>query len=200
MATPSKSRHHDILADDLRFPRPKPVPAATGLDEVPPSSVSRISDSGRKAHRSSSFRKDGTRHIGSNVLPIVEQTPTKGPTKLLGRPLSFSITMAASEDPGHLTPRATKSKPPEAKHASSLSYSLPSWPSKIQETPSKGRPANNSFRQEKHHIEATPSKSVQTTEDSINISAAAALSSSQEQEPSIYARLGWDDIADELLN
>lgn len=200
MATPSKSRHYDTLPDVIRFPRPKRASAATSLDEVPPSSVSRISDSARKAHESSSFCKDGKRLIDSNVLPTIQQTPTRGPTKLLGCPLSFSTTMAASEDIVHLTPRATKSKSPEAKPALFLSYSLPSWPSRVQETPSKARTADYDFRQEKHKIEATPSKPILSTKDSTNTSAAAALSSSQEQETSIYASLGWDDDVDELLN
>lgn len=200
MATPSKSRHHDVLADDLRFSRRMPASAATIMDEVPPSSVSRISDSARKAHGSSSFGKDGTRRIGSNVLPTIEQTPTRGPTKLLGRPMSNSTTVTAGEDWGHLTPRATELKPPDANPASFLSYSLPSWPSKVQETPSKGRTADDNVGREKCKVGATPSKHFQATKDSTDTSAAAAVSSSQEQETSIYASLGWDDDVDELLN
>jgi hypothetical protein len=194
MATPSKNRHCNVLAD-LRFPRPHSASAATTLDEVPPSSVSRITGSVIKAHGSSSFCQDGAPWIGSNVLPSVEQTPTRGPTKLLGRPMSSSTAKAAGEGQMSYT---RKLKSPEANPDLSLSFSLPPWPSKVQETPSKERTADHSFQQEKRRIEETPSKPSVTIQDSPKTSAAATFFSSQEQETSIYASLGWDDDADEL--
>lgn len=195
MATPSKNRYRNVLADDLRFPRPHSASAATTLDEVPPSSVSRITDSVRKAHGSSSFCQDGAPRIGSNALPTVEQTPTRGPTKLLRLPMNSSTAEAAGEGQISYTRRL---KSPEVNPDSSLSFSLPPWPSKVQETPSKGRTADHSCQQGKRRIEETSSKPFMTIQDSPKTSAAPMFSSSQEQETSIYASLGWDDDADEL--
>ena len=198
MATPSRSRHHDILADDPRFPRPKPASAAPNLDKIPPSSVSRISDSARKAEKSSPFSKDGTWRSGNDVPPTVEQTPTRGSTKLFGHPTGLSGTMAAGGDLVRSLPHATKLGPTEANPGSFLSYSLPSWPLKVQETPSKGRTADHNHQQEKQNVDATPNRPVLVTKDSTSAFAVTAFSSSQEQEPSLYASLGWDDDADEL--
>lgn len=167
------------------------------MDEIPPSSISRITESVRKAPRSASFTKSNTRRDDKYALPIVAQTPTRGPTKLLSRSKSYSTNISASNESTRTLVHQGELKLPGADHALSLPYVLPPWPTGFQDTPSKGRNTDCSDGHKKHNIEATPSRAAPTGR---NAPAAPVPSPSQEQETSIYASLGWDDDdIDELL-
>lgn len=193
MATPSKSRHRGLQ----RSPRPDAALGTTDADEIPPSSISRITESVRKAPRPASFMKNNTCRNDKHALPIVAQTPTRGPTKLVGRSNSYSTSMSASNDRPRTLAKQGELKLPGADHASSLPYVLPPWPTRSQDTPSRGRSTDFNDGYRKLKIEATPSRAAPTGR---NVPAATVLSSSQEKETSIYSSLGWDyDDVDELL-
>lgn len=199
MATPSKKRHNDIFNGLPRLPRPNAAAATAPpeLEEIPPSSLSRISDSMRKAGRPSALL-DGNPRVGS-VLPTIEQTPTRGPSKLLGRPMSSSTRTLVGLSRVQPYPSASRMKPQEAAARLSVGYALPSWPLSTHETLSESRATDRTEQGDDDSIQATRNKAMLAGEKSTDTSATALLSSSQEQEKSIYASLGWDDDMDDAL-
>lgn len=84
MATPSNNRHKDVYGGLPPVPRQNVAPLPD-LEEVPPSSISCVPSSSRKAQRSPFLAPDSTGKIGGSALPVAE-TPTRGPSKLWGRP------------------------------------------------------------------------------------------------------------------
>lgn len=203
MATPSKNRRHHVFPDLPQIARPNSAfaaVAAADLEDVPSSNVPQISDSTQKTKQSSTIWKDWAPRSSNNNSGglTVEQTPSRRPSRLLGCLLTPSIDMAAEETRVYQSPHSTRLKPSEAIPGLNKSPSLPMWFSKIHQTPSKGRTADH-FDRKEPIVEATPEKSVLSIQDFTNPSAVTALSSSQEQETSIYTSLGWDDDADDLV-
>ena len=86
MATPSKDRKRDFTGLP-RLPR-QPMISHTEVEEIPPSSVSKVSCSATKAGTSSVLRQSSIQKPSAS-LSHVEQTPTKGPSKFFVRSTSF---------------------------------------------------------------------------------------------------------------
>ena len=194
MATPSKQRHQDVIASLPRLPRARVAGMVVSqLDEVPPSSASKITDSAERARNSSALASDYSRRKHESVLPAIEQTPSRGPSKLWGRPPTSASSPISKEDVSMHCPDTAKPKPPKAtivlsQHPSKL------WSSNTHGTPSKARTDESN----ECTVQKTPDKAICCTEILAKVWPAVAPTSLRGQEESIYASLGWDDDFDEL--
>lgn len=166
------------------------------LEEVPPSSISCVPSSSMKARRSSFLAPDSIRKTGSSALPITE-TPTKGPSKLWGRPPISTTAVESVADVSDPPPLSAASKPPKA---SNSLFTSTHWPLQVHETPSKLRSTYRVEQSEDATINATPVKAPSAAKKHAETPPKAVLSPlSQGKEQSIYTALGWDDDVDELL-
>lgn len=197
MATPSNNRHKDVYGGLTRFPR-QSIASLPELEEVPPSSISCVPSSSRKPRRSPFLAPDSTRKTDSSALalPVVE-TPTRGPSKLWGRPPISTAAIESVADVSHPPPLSAALNPPKASNGI---FTSPQLPLQVHETPSKFRCSHQVERSEDASISATPVKAPPPANKAADNSPKAVLSpSSQGKEESIYAALGWDDDVDELL-
>lgn len=193
MATPSNNRHKDVFAGLPRLPRSSAAQPSV-LEEVPPSSISRITDSARKPPGASGLVRDSSRT--KRILSNVQQTPTRGPLKFLSGPRTSSGSIPAEKiaRPLHFTPGH---QPATTVAGPGVSYSEGSWPSTAHKTPATNRPFCQPDQAEALGIEVTPVKLPPI---------ALTFESPREPPPhlapetsmSIYASLGWDDEVDEL--
>ena len=197
MATPSKNRQWNLFSGLPRLPQPNTSALPEELEDIPPSSVSRVPTSTRRAP--STLVKSSTRRFGDRLLPSVEQTPTRGPSKFLGRPAASSAVMASTAEIPQSSPAGPELKPPNVPSGLSASYRSSTWNTNIHETPTKDRTIYHVDQAEEPDIEATPIKAPLNDKPLKDALQADPLSS-QQQEPeiSIYASLGWDDDVDEL--
>lgn len=193
MATPSNNRHKDVYGGLSRLPRQSRVSLAE-LEEVPPSSISCVPSSSRKAQQSPVLAPDSTGKTGSSALPIAE-TPTRGPSKLWDRPPSIAAleSGAATIHPSLLSAVSRLPKVSDDSCNSAYRSLL------VHETPPKFRFALQIEQPEVATTHAT-SAIAPFAADKPSDSSTKAISSplSQEKEESIYAALGWDDDVDEL--
>ena len=194
MATPSKNRQWNPFSGLPRLPQPNASAPPEELEDIPPSSVSRVPSSTRRAP--STLVKGSTKRFGDRLLPSVEQTPTRGPSKFLGRPAASSAVMASTAEIPQSSPAGPELKPPNVPSGLSASST---WNTNIHETPAKYRTIYHVDQAEELDIEATPIK-VPLNDKPLKDALQADPPSSQQQEPeiSIYASLGWDDDVDEL--
>ena len=188
MATPSRNRQWNPFGGLPRLPPPTASAPPEELEDIPPSSASRVPSSARRAP--STLVKSSTRRLGDRLWPSVEQTPTRGPFKFLGRPAASSAVMASTAEIPQSSPAG-----PEL----SASYRSSTWNTNNHETPTKDRTIHHLDQAEEPDIEATPIK-VPLNDKPPKDALKADPPSSQQQEPeiSIYASLGWDDDVDEL--
>ena len=193
MATPSNNRRKDVYGGLPRLPRQNTAPVPE-REEVPPSSISCVPSSSRKAQQSPFLAPDSTAKTGRSALPIAE-TPTRGPLKLWGRLPPFAAAMESHTDIHQPLPPPATSEISNAVNMSTPRH----WPLHVYETPSKSR----------HSIEAKQaggtaihvmSDKAPSVADRLSIVSTQPVPSpaSQDTQESIYAALGWDD-ADELL-
>lgn len=197
MATPSNNRHKDVYGGLTRFPR-RSIASLPELEEVPPSSISCVPSSSRKPRRSPFLAPDSTRKTDSSALalPVVE-TPTRGSSKLWGRPPISTAAIESVADLSQPPPLSAALNPPKASNGI---FTSPQLPLQVHETPSKFRCSHQVERSEDASIRATPVKAPPLANEAADNSPKAVLSpSSQGKEESIYAALGWDDDVDELL-
>ena len=195
MATPSNNRRKDVYGGLPRLPQ-QSIASLPELEEVPPSSISCVPSSSRKAQRSPFLAPDSTRKTDGSALPIVE-TPTRGPSKLWGRPPISTAAIESVADITHPPPLPATSKLPKASNdlCTSTRWSLQGY-----KTPSKFRCSYEVERSRDTSIHATLVKAPSAANEHSENSTKAVLSPVlQEEEESIYAALGWDDEVDELL-
>lgn len=186
MATPSKNRQKDIFSGIPGLPRASQA-APADLEGNPSSSISRIPSSSVKVGGSSGPMKRRTNH----ALPAIEQTPTRGPSKLIRR---FPSSAAANEPVACISqPESSRLEPILAVYGFDQPSALPPWHSGVQETPSKDRVSNRPTSPGGQNIQATPVNETMAQDTPVR-----SLPSSHEKGESIYASLGWDDV-DELL-
>lgn len=190
MATPSNNRRKDVYGGPPRLPRQitAPVPEQ---EEVPPSSISCVPSSSRKAQQSPFLAPDSTAKTGRSALPIAE-TPTRGPLKLWGRPPPFAAAMEYHTDIHQPLPLSDINN--------AVNMSTPRhWPLHVYETPSKFRHSKEAKQAGGTAIYSMSEKAPCAADKPSNFSTQPVPSlASQDTEESIYAALGWDD-ADELL-
>ncbi len=201
MATPSRNRYNNNVTGLPRLPGSHLAGTTEPVSEIPPSSISKISDSIRKTRGPPILAMGNSRpHCGDGV-PNVEQTPTRGPSKLVGRPTSQCTNVVINERSAAPYLGPTRSKPSHSAPDTSPSRPLSSRRHQnVQDTPSKARAAHHTEGCSDDAIQEKPDKVHLPTANSIVTFSTAVLSSSAKQEKSIYATLGWDnDDVDELL-
>ncbi|KAL8854590.1 MAG: hypothetical protein Q9221_000625 [Calogaya cf. arnoldii] len=187
MATPSANRRRDVYASRTsQVQKSAVIPEDV---EIAPSSCIRVPASSIQA-------KSNSTEPWKYLKPTVEQTPTRGPSKL-----------ARLNNRVNATPNAAKSAMTAEPQLSVLDtsrkheYQLPSYRLNVQGTPSRRSSTGFKGSVPRSGIENTPVKS------SENVSAnLAAISSEITSSPmpqggnvSIYESLGWDDDVDELI-
>ena len=202
-ATPSKNRYTNSSLGLPSLPRSHSagrtdVVVAPDIDEVPPSSVTKISDSVSKAKRPPTVTLAPSRQSGGNLLSSVEQTPTRGPSKFLGRPPSRSAGLKKGGDPIITDHDSTRPKLQRSITCGPSLDNLPSWSMNIQATPSKARGTQDAESRIDDSIQQTPEKAMLTKDTPVRHSPNAKSFPLVEQENSIYASLGWDDDIDDL--
>ena len=191
MATPSNNRRKDVYGGRPRQSRAPPLE----LEEVPHSSISCVPSSSRKAKQSPFLGPDSTGKADHNALPI-DETPTRGPLKLWGRPAASTAVMESHADIYQPSPLSVASEIPKAVNYLSTAAQ---WPLHVHETPSKFRYSREGERPEVTTIHAMLVEAPSTADKPLETSTQPIPSSvSQEKDQSIYAALGWDDV-DELL-
>lgn len=194
VATPSNNRHKDVYGGLPRLPR-QSIASLPEVEEVPPSSISCVPSSSRKAQHSPFLAPDSTRKIGTGALPITE-TPTRGPSKLWGRPPVCTATMESAADRSQPPPLSAASKVPKA---SNDLFTSTRWSLQGHKTPTKFRCSYQVERSGDTSIHATPVKAPSAeNKPSENLTKAVLSPLLQEKGESIYTALGWDDV-DELL-
>ena len=195
MATPSKQRHQDVFASVPRLPRGQVASRVVGqVDEVPPSSASKITDSAEKARNPSALTSDCPQQRYESILPAIEQTPSRGPSKLLGRPPTVGFSLIGNHDTSVDYPETDEAGSKPQKAAVEM-FSSKSCSSDTPGTPSKARTVESN----QATVQATPDKVIDSA-DSSKVLPAIALAPTTLRAPgeSIYASLGWDDDFDEL--
>lgn len=182
MATPRGKRQRDVISGLPSLPQS----VLLEIDEAPPSSALRVISSTPRLRAN----KPGLRN--QNTLPTIEQTPSRGPSKVLkfysnaGLGANILVKPSSINLPLPVPDLALKST---TTAKSSNSGSL--------RTPSKSAPLIQRYEFSDRGIQETPVKNQkvpQRAQDSKDISSAG-----NENDISIYQRLGWDDDADELL-
>ena len=196
MATPSKNRRTNVIVTSLPSSHTAAAPAPE-VNEVLPSSVSRISDSTRKAQRSSFSVTEVLQQPPEGILLAHEQTPTKHPLGMLSRGLRPS-TSSVGQD-GFVVPSFGRSdrEPSNFVAGTSKTRNLSAYRRNIQDTPSKVRMPSYSKERE-GIVQVTPNKAMVTTIVPMEKPAMVIPPSMDQQEQSIYAKLGWDDDIDDL--
>ena len=199
-ATPSKNRKGNAFALLPQLPPLNAKASMEHLEDVPPSSVTRIPSATKRVPFTSVDRT--TQRLIDTLLPSIEQTPTRGPSKILHRGTSSSAVTTLAADIVQSSPVGPGLKRPDINRMLSASYKPLSWAKDIYKTPTKNRTTYPFDRAEEPVIEATPiqnssiHKAPSPAMDERQVDAPS--SHSMEPQKSIYASLGWDDDVDEL--
>lgn len=197
MATPSKNRQRYLFGALPQLPRADASGPPEELEDIPPSSVSRIPSSTKRA--SFTLAKSSAQRSGDRFLPGIEQTPTRGLFKFSMLPNTSSAAITSVIEVPQLSPPKPESEPASASSEVLVSYRSYTRNTDVRETPTRGRTIYHVDRAEESDVGATPIK-VQSNDKPVHDILPADLPGSWEQEAgtSIYASLGWDDDIDEL--
>ena len=199
-ATPSRNRKGNPFAPLPRLPPLNAKASIEDLEDIPPSSVIRIPSSTKRVSSTSVDRT--TQNLIDTLLPSVEQTPTRVPSKILHRAASSCAVTTLATNIVQSSPIGPGLKLPDTTRMVSASYGPSTWATDIHETPTKNRTKYLFDRAEEPVIEATTIQNFSTHKAPSPATDERQLDppSSQLIEPqrSIYASLGWDDDVDEL--
>ncbi|KAL2043524.1 hypothetical protein N7G274_003831 [Stereocaulon virgatum] len=197
MATPSKNRKRNPFGAIARLSQPSASAPPEDLEDIAPSSVSRIPSSTNKAPFT--LAKSTAQRSSDRFLPGIAQTPTRGFSKFSMLPNTSSAVITSATKVPQFSPPKPGSEPFSVSSGILVSHRPYMRNTEVRETPTKGRTINHIGRAQKSGVEATPIK-VQSNDKPLNDILPADLPSSweQEAETSIYASLGWDDDIDEL--
>lgn len=185
MATPRGNKKRDVYRDLSSLPRSYQE-ALPEIEEVPQSSALK--------EISSTPRTRGSRARGRNlnVLPTVEQTPCRGPSKLVRCYPNVSSSLNGQNESGpapmavlkeEYPVKLTTTLIPDAANLETFSQTSPQIQGQgfsgqgIQETPVKG-------------LKTAPVPALRASPSSIV---------GNENDECIYKSLGWDDEVDELM-
>ena len=187
MATPSVNRRKDVFGHVSRK-----FNTASEADEIPSSSAVQVISCTPRAKGDCATNRPG-RHLSS----ILEQTPSRGPLKLIVSRVNLSATANRPEMNGRLSgvPLDDRQNLPlpnktDTRHLGPL-------PSDTFRTPTKIR-SNDSQRNNVHEgIKETPVKVSRYALETIP-EKPTPLNAVNENSMSIYDSLGWNDDIDEL--
>lgn len=191
IATPSKNRQKDNFGS-LPCLHRKGGTTLAEVEEIPPSSISRIPSSTAKDRRHLApdpREKEGPNSFG---LPTIEQTPTKGPLKFYGRPSPFS---AIRQQAGRSLQSCLKA--PELLAGSTRSSLKSEWVSSERDI---GSALSERCATEREVAPEEPG--LQMTPPGLNDTpnpAGESFQDSSQEDINIYTRLNWDNDYDETL-
>lgn len=183
MATPRGNKKKNVFDGLSSAPHSYKEPPLE-IEDVPPSSALReISSTPRT-------RENRPGACNLNVLPTVEQTPCRGPSKLVRYYPNLSSTLNQQNESGPPPTAVLKAEDPVKLTTTSISDAASLG------TPSKADPRiqmQGSCCQGKQN---TPIKGLKTAQ--VMPCASSSSLVGNENDECIYQRLGWDD-ADELM-
>ncbi|KAI4229707.1 MAG: hypothetical protein L6R36_000623 [Xanthoria steineri] len=202
MATPSANRRRDVYASQNSRLQKSAV-ISEDVEEIPPSSCLRVPSSTSKLppHLAAKSTSVNARR---NLMPTVEQTPTRGPSKFLKVDDMPNASPSAAKQGMTITSSSAMAAEPQLwmldtnrKNA----YQFPSSRLGVQETPSRRSSTGCKGSLSQSGIESTPVKSSESVSASLAVISNNITSSPMPKggDVSIYESLGWDDDADELM-
>ncbi|KAI4263694.1 MAG: hypothetical protein L6R42_001177 [Xanthoria sp. 1 TBL-2021] len=201
MATPSANRRRDVYASQTSQLQKSAV-IAEDVEEIPPSSCLRVPASTTKL-LADPQAKSNSAEPRRYLLPTVEQTPTRGPSKFSKLNNISNASPSAAKQAITTTSSWLMAAEPQLsipdtsrKHA----YQLPSSRSGVQGTPSRRTSTGPKGSLPRSGIESTPVKSSKTVSANLAVISNNITSSPMPKggDVSIYESLGWDDV-DELM-
>ncbi len=193
MATPKSNRRKDVFGGLPRLPQPaqdlEPEP-----DEIPRSSVSRVPPSIQKSALPPS-RDPLPPSLARSAQPLIEQTPTRGPSKFA--PTLLDPGLSSKTDLKFLTPsKPRRSASAFEQQTMSDTHSAPQLPLYRDPNPPSVPRSNTNHP----HIQETPLKSqARTAEKHKPPTKYITITSSPPpagNDPSIYDTLGWNNFDD----
>ncbi|KAL8859416.1 MAG: hypothetical protein Q9178_004094 [Gyalolechia marmorata] len=201
MATPSANRRRDVYATQATQAQKSTV-ISEEVEEIPPSSCIRVPASSIKPLPDPQAKTNSTR-ARECLMSTVEQTPTRGPSKLSRSNIRFS----ANTNPRKQVIMATPSSAMAAGRLISVlntsgkaAYQLPATHLGVEETPSRRSSTGPKGGLPRSSIEDSPVAPLKTVSANV-IGTSTSLTSSPipKGDVSIYESLGWDDDVDELM-
>ncbi|KAL9614859.1 MAG: hypothetical protein Q9167_000692 [Letrouitia subvulpina] len=146
-----------------------------------------------------------SRCIHEGLNPSVEQTPSRGPSKVSNLIIRHYSSLQASDPKGRASSSTDKVEQslPLASSASDRSLKENFGLSEVFRTPTKQRPPLSGSQpgNPEHDVENTPIQDMQALSNTENPNATDPLifPKGDRDEMSIYQRLGWDDDFNELM-
>jgi len=190
MATPSRNRRRDVYAGFSRLSQATEA-GTVELEEVPPSSVSRVPSSTTKSHCGA---MRSPKYPGECNLPSIERTPTRGLSKLSGRPTLF---LSLEERAGKYSEACIK--PPERSINQAAANILSSKaPDTIDTLPSPYERSADSCDLSTHE-ELSAQATSANNHGAGNQTGGSAPQPSVVKEIDVYAALNWDHHYDDML-
>lgn len=187
MATPSVNRRKDIFSGVSGLSRKIDVVPEAG--EIPSFSAVEVISCTPKP-----TGELATKRSGQHLSTIHEQTPSRGPLKPIDSRFNLSSTGNRPEIRGRLSGSARDAIPllkkTDAKHLAAFS------PGPFR-TPTKIRPIDPQQKHLHEGVEDTPIKNPRDALGTIQ-EKPTSINAENENNVSIYDRLGWNDIIDEL--
>ncbi|KAL8694358.1 MAG: hypothetical protein Q9218_000995 [Villophora microphyllina] len=200
MATPAANRRKNVFASQTSQQQTWTVPPAE-VDEIPSSSCAHVPVSAIKPMAEAVL--DSNSRPKKRLVPSVEQTPTRGPSRC------SDINMRVTSRPGLAERNNIQTKNPVyADTAISFSaltaksaHQPPFSTCDVQSTPSKRTLTSANRNLFTTRVEVTPLKPLGPVSEGVTVTSKdiTPLPSAHEEGLSIYESLGWDDDADELM-
>ncbi|KAL8835303.1 MAG: hypothetical protein Q9170_003389 [Blastenia crenularia] len=200
-ATPSANRRRDVFSG-LHSQSLQAAAVQEELEEIPSSSCALVPASTMKARTDEIMGRQLDTTL-QRLMPSVEQTPTRGPSKFAQVDIAAKLRLAPESI------ESTPSSIARAKYAMSVQdtcqkpgYLKPTWTTDVQATPSrKASIAGLDGNLPRPDVESTPMKQLKCVSTKIPRASydLAPSPAPDEGDESIYTSLGWDDDVDELM-
>ncbi|KAL8910786.1 MAG: hypothetical protein Q9171_003965 [Xanthocarpia ochracea] len=201
MATPSANRRRDVYATQAPQAQKSTV-IPEEVEEIPPSSCIRVPASSIKPLPDPQAKTNSTR-ARECLMSTVEQTPTRGPSKLSKSNIRFSANENFRKQLIMATPSsatATGQSISVLDTSGKAAYQLPATRLGVEETPSRRSSTGPKGGLPRSSIEDSPVAPLKTVSANV-VGTSTSFTSSRipKGDVSIYESLGWDDDVDELV-
>ena len=199
-ATPSKNRHNNLYPGLPKLKRSNTAGDAQ-VDVVPPSSISKITDSVSKEPHLTGVSNATLHKEAQPSLTVLEQTPSRGSLKLKSHIVDQAHSTRLVPNSLQTQCSATPSKPTKFIRHLSVPDIVPPRSTSVTETPPKHHntlPVDLHLNDENGDITSEIPHKDEPPEfcNADSIDATAAPFSSQDYDANIYTSLGWDDVDD----
>ena len=198
MATPSANRRRDVYATQASQAQKSTV-ISEEMEEIPPSSCIRVPASSIKPLPD----PQATTRARGCLMSTVEQTPTRGPSKLSKSNIRFSANAISRKQVIMATPSSATAAGQSISvldTSRKAAYQLPATRLGVEETPSKRSSTGLKGGLPWSSIGNSPVAPLKTVSANV-VGTSTSLTSSPipKGDVSIYESLGWDDGVDELM-